>query len=271
MAPEPVVPAQHRTLQLAVCPVQQIDQAAALTLARRLNLPLVTSQDESPVDILLLLSGDVVALQLTGKGAPGPVSVDFAAAAMRHRRRSGANELLGRAVGVTGKRQPKVLDATAGMGTDAFVLADLGCELILCERHPVIALLLESGLAAARGQGDPWLDGVISRISLKVQDARAAKNPAADVIYLDPMFPARGKSAAVKKEMALFQLLLQDTQDDSEELLQWALEQDVARIVVKRPARAGELGGVAPSHCIPGKAVRYDVHVRRALDTAPDA
>ena len=88
---------------------------------------------------------------------------------------------------------------------------------------------------------------------------------AADVIYLDPMFPQRGKSAAVKKEMALFQLLLEGEQEDGDELLTWALSRDVARVVVKRPPRAAALGGVAPSHVIQGKAVRYDVHVRRSL------
>ncbi len=65
------------------------------------------------------------------------------------------------------------------------------------------------------------------------------------MIYLDPMFPARDKSAAVKKEMALFQVLLEggDWQQDSDGLLLWALEQDVARVVVKRPPRAGTWPG----------------------------
>jgi 16S rRNA (guanine1516-N2)-methyltransferase len=88
---------------------------------------------------------------------------------------------------------------------------------------------------------------------------------AADVIYLDPMFPQRDKSAAVKKEMALFQLLLAAEPDDSDELLAWALTRDVARVVVKRPLRAGTLGGIEPSHTIEGKAVRYDVHVKRSV------
>lgn len=265
------MPDPQSTLHLAVSPSGQTDQAAALALAQRLNLPLASPDDEPPANILLLLDGPVLALQLTGKGAPGPVSVDFAAAAMRHRRRSGANELLGRAVGVTGNRQPRIMDATAGLGTDAFVLADLGCELLLYERNRVIGELLQSGLAAARGQGDPWLDAVLSRMRLSLQDAREATLPAVDVIYLDPMFPVRGKSAAVKKEMVLFQMLLQDVTDDSNDLLQWALAQDVARIVVKRPAKAAELDSMQPSHCIRGKAVRYDVYVRRALDPALDA
>ena len=87
-----------------------------------------------------------------------------------------------------------------------------------------------------------------------------------DVICLDPMFPTRSKSAAVKKGMALFQRLLEGAgSDDGGELLQWALEQDVARVVVKRPPRAPALAAGEPSHSISGKAVRYDVYVHRKL------
>ena len=88
-----------------------------------------------------------------------------------------------------------------------------------------------------------------------------------DVIYLDPMFPLRGKSASVKKEMALFQALLEpgESVSDADELLLWALQQDVARVVVKRPAKAPELADRTPSHVIAGKAVRYDVYVIHSL------
>ena len=88
---------------------------------------------------------------------------------------------------------------------------------------------------------------------------------AADVIYLDPMFGQRDRSAAVKKEMATFQLLLEGEPEDGADLLAWALTQDVARVVVKRSPKATALGGIKPSHVIQGKAVRYDVHVRRSL------
>ena len=87
-----------------------------------------------------------------------------------------------------------------------------------------------------------------------------------DVIYLDPMFPARDKSAAVKKEMALFQLLLEGHEDAGLGLLPWALGCDPSRVVVKRPLRAPPLEDREPSHRIIGKAVRYDVYVQRALD-----
>ena len=88
------------------------------------------------------------------------------------------------------------------------------------------------------------------------------------MIYLDPMFEPRDKYAAVKKDMALLQRLLENSpvQSDAGQLLDWALQQPVARVVVKRPIRALSLGERTPSHSIAGRAVRYDVHVLRSLN-----
>lgn len=218
---------------------------------------------------MLLVSGPGRCLRLAGPGAPGPVTVDFGAGSMRHRRRGGANELLGRALGLNTRRRLRIVDATAGLGRDAFVLADLGAEVILLERQPVVAELLRAGLAAAASSADDWLLAVVGRMTFVEGDAREQVLPPVDAIYLDPMFPDRDKSAAVKKEMALFQRLLDDTQDTGTALLDWALDQAVSRVVIKRPLRANELGGRAASHCIRGKAVRYDVYVLKKLPEDP--
>ena len=250
------------------------DRACASELAQRLGLPLLASGIDpvqcNEAGAVLLVDGYHRSVLRTGKGAPGAVAVDFGNPAMRHRRASGQREMLGRAVG-QGKKSPLlILDATAGLGRDAFVLADLGCDVILCERQPVIAELLRAGLQVAAHSGDAWLISVVQRMQLCQGDARqpgAGQIVGIDVIYLDPMFPPRSKSAAVKKEMALFQHLLEDVTDpyDADALLQWALQQAAARVVVKRPARAPALAALQPSHCIVGKSVRYDVYVRRKL------
>ncbi len=258
--------------QLAVCAALPALADEAAALAQRLQLPLLPpGSDPRQCEVaqaLLLVSPAQLHLQLTGTGAPGPVGVDFGAAGMRHRRAAGHNEMLGRAVGIGKKPQLRVLDATAGLGRDAFVLADLGAEVTLCERHRVVCELLRAGIAAAGDSGDAWLREVAGRMQLHCGDAAGLPDGACDgidVIYLDPMFPERQKRAAVKKEMALFQFLLGDTQDTGEQLLDWALRQPVARIVVKRPLKAALLGGVTPSHSLKGRAVRFDVHVRSAF------
>lgn len=262
--------------ELALLPATAADAARAAELAQQLGLPLLASGSD-PLSChshraLLVLEGRALRLQRTGRGAPGPVAVDFGSAGMRHRRHAGARELLGRAVGQAGNNTLRVLDATAGLGTDAFVLADQGSAVVLCEREPVIAEMLRSGLQVAASSGDPWLMSVAQRMSLYPGDARALAPEHlrdVDVIYLDPMFPPRRKSAAVKKEMALFHTLLARAIDpqDADALLLWALRQGAARVVVKRPAKAPCLGAQQPSHAISGKAVRYDVYVRRKLPT----
>jgi 16S rRNA (guanine1516-N2)-methyltransferase len=279
---------------LALFAASNADLPRATELSRQLGLPLASAITEPATcldfDALLVVSGLHLSLQQTtrmsansgpglrrkpgrrqsGRALPGPVTVDFGGDAMRHRRRSGHNELLGKAVGVSSTRHPCVLDTTAGLGRDAFVLADMGCSVTLCEREPVIAALLRSGLEVARTSGEAWLLQVVARLQFFAGDALSVDSStlaAVDVICLDPMFPQREKSAAVKKEMALFQALLEGdaNPEAADELLQWALKQEVARVVVKRPARAPALGRLEPSHNVSGKAVRFDVYVKRAL------
>ena len=257
---------------LGVVALESQGEPEANSLARSLKLPLLESATQpkrlTEPGVLLCVGPQGLYLQQTGKGAPGPVAVEFGNPAMRHRRSAGQNELLGRAVGV-GKKSPlHVLDATAGLGRDSFVLADLCCEVRLCERHRVVAELLKSGLCRGAVSEDSWTREVTGRMTLLGCDARelsAGDLAATDVIYLDPMFPVRRKSASVKKEMALFQAVMEvaggEADADGDELLMWALAMPVARVVVKRPAKAPPLAGRKPSHVISGKAVRYDVHV----------
>lgn len=248
-------------------------EPSALALAGELGLSCLEtgrkSRDISEFRTVLLLDDHGLALQQTGPGAPGALRVDFGSGAMRHRRRGGQNELLGRAVGVGKRPELAVLDATAGLARDSFVLADLGCRVLACERDPVIHALLCDGLRRAAAADDDWLRQTSARISVAVGEAQALAVPqlaSLDVIYLDPMFPARSRHVAVKRDLALLQLLLREQgAADAGALLDWALQQDVARVVVKRPLKAGELGGREPSHRLAGRAVRFDVYVLRGF------
>ncbi|HAM74903.1 MAG TPA: hypothetical protein DCQ09_04490 [Alcanivorax sp.] len=263
---------------IAVAAVDAALHEQAWALAQDLGLPCVEATAaaySAGLQAVLWLGAEGVSLQAVSRRghAPGPISVDFGGATMRHRRRGGQNELLGKAVGVGKKPALAVLDATAGLGRDSFVLADLGCSVTLAEREPVVLALLADGLERARRADDSWLNAVLDRMRLHRGEAAtvpAAAFGALDVIYLDPMFPERDKSAAVKKDMALFQALFagHNTSGDAAALFAWALQQDVSRVVVKRPARAVSLAGRQPSHAIVGKAVRYDVYVLRSLGPA---
>ena len=248
------------------------DEPQARSQAQRLGLSLLpTGSDPKTLDagaLLLTVENGRSQLRATGPRAPGPVSVDFHDPALRHRRRGGQNELLGRAVGWRKDRAPTVLDATAGFGRDAYVLADLGCRLYLCERQPLIAMLLHEALArAAAGGGE--VAAAAARMQLFPGDAREldpASIDAATVIYLDPMFVAARRAAPGKAMQLLHQLL--DTSTvvaDDATLLAWALAQPVERVVVKRARRAPVLPGPAPGHSLSGRSVRFDVYpVRRS-------
>lgn len=225
--------------------------------------------DAIPHEGLVLTLG-VNGLALLDCAAPRdqPLQVDFVAGALGFRQRAGfrRDELLARAVGVKGKPLPRVLDATAGLGRDAFMLASLGCEVSLCERHPVVHALLADGLRRA---GEVGAFEAISRMRLHAEDAAAhLQDPASaqkyDVIVLDPMFPERSKSALVKKPMRLFHALV-GADEDAGELLTLALSRAVRRVVVKRPLHAEYLAGRKPTLDYRGKAVRFDVYLAQAI------
>ena len=170
-------------------------------------------------------------------------------------------ELLVKAVRVRGVEEIRVFDATAGLGEDSLLLAAAGFSVTMCEGDPVIAALLADGLR--RAADDPVLSGIVGRMSLVEGDSieiLPSLAEAPDVVYLDPMFPARTKSAAVKKKFQLLHRLESPCADEAS-LMDAALAAHPQKIVVKRPIKAPVLAGVRPSHRISGKAVRYDVIV----------
>lgn len=170
-------------------------------------------------------------------------------------------ELLVKAVRVRGVEGIRVFDATAGLGEDSLLLAAAGFSVTMCEGDPVIAALLADGLR--RAADDLELSGTVGRMSLVEGDSieiLPSLTEAPDVVYLDPMFPARTKSAAVKKKFQLLHRLESPCADEAS-LMDAALAARPRKIVVKRPIKAPALAGVRPSHSISGKAVRYDVIV----------
>lgn len=238
-------------------------------LASQLALPLVEdSAQAQDFALLLVYTPEGLGLQQTGTRA-GPVRVDFAGGAADYRRTRGGGELIVKAVGGSRHSSPSVVDATAGLGRDSFVLAAKGCRVTLCERSPVVAALLADGLARGQSEGDDALLQVLSRMQLQPGDAAdylrtcdEAVRP--DVVLIDPMFPASGKSAQVKKEMQAFQSLL-GKDEDVDALLHLAREIARYRVVVKRPRKGDFLGGVKPGFSLTGKAIRFDVYALRAF------
>ena len=245
----------------------------ARALAAETNLPLVV-RDDADCDLLLVVTGDGLELHETGRGAAGGVKVDFTETGENARRLATASrrQPIARAVGLT-KRTPTVVDATAGLGRDAMLLASLGCTVTAIERSVVLAAMLRDALectappSAAPKIGQCAVGKLGScRIILVVGDAvdvlsQIPDQEAPDVVYLDPMYPSTGKSALPKKEMRILRRLVGED-PDADRLLEVARRVARDRVVVKRAPRAAPLAP-GPTMSIYSKLVRYDVYVGR--------
>lgn len=196
--------------------------------------------------------------KLTITDGSNSIFVDFSKEKHRLKENELNRELVVRAHRIKGIENPIVLDATAGLGEDSFLLAAAGCKVLLYEKNETIANLLSDGLK--RAKEDEALSNIAARMRLFIEDSiLAMKNldTPVDVIFLDPMFPKRTKSALVKKKFQLLQQLEIPCENESE-LLEAAILARPKRIVIKRPAKGPYLAGKAPSYSLNGKSIRYD-------------
>jgi 16S rRNA (guanine1516-N2)-methyltransferase len=254
----------------------------AQRLADRLNVPLLHAPGATQPSILPCSSTTAdYFLELVDQGLRlmpligtlhGPIRCDFEGTVATHRRKYGGGngQDIAKAVGISGKCKPHVLDLTAGLGRDAFVLATLGCQVTMVERNPVAQELLKDGLARALSNADNReLATILARMKLVALEAKCYLNgnaniPQPDVIYLDPMYPENRKSAKVKKEMQAFKTLIGDDYD-ADHLLDLALSAARFRVVVKRPRKAPQLGNATPHFSLSGKSTRYDIYALKKL------
>jgi len=225
--------------------------------------PFALTACDTPAGWYLTLQDGALVLRHADLPKQGDILVDFASGAATHRRKFGGGKAEGiaKAVGLNKKPGLSVIDATAGLGRDAFVLASLGAQMTLVERNPAVAALLADGLrrAALDAQTADWLPAQMQLVHLSAAEALQSLPPA-DVVFLDPMFPPREKSALVKKEMRAFHDVV-GADEDADALLAPALALAKHRVVVKRPGYAEFLAGKKPTMSIEGKNNRFDVYV----------
>ena len=240
------------------------DEAAASALAERMGVPVVAGGDVAPEALAVRFDAESAAL-VRGCMVLRP---DLSTMLPRIRQDRLGRELLVRAARMKGVEAPVAVDATAGLGEDALLLAAAGFEVLLFESDPVIAALLADSLRRASASDASALREAAERMRIAGEDSVAGL-PALteeltappDVVYLDPMFPERRKSAAVKKKFQLIHHLERPCEDE-EALVRAALAANPRKIVVKRPLKGPVLAGVKPSYALAGKAIRYDVIAR---------
>ncbi|MCP9760752.1 16S rRNA methyltransferase [Aquitalea sp. S1-19] len=210
-------------------------------------------------------------LELVTIGKHGAVYAEFVEGAAKHRREQGGGrgQPVAKAIGLkSAKTLPSVVDATAGLGRDSFVLASLGCQVTLLERSPVAAALLFDALDRARSHADTA--DIAARMTLVHANSidwlsTLAPEQSPDVVFVDPMFPDTDKkSAAAKKDMQAFQQVIGDDMD-SAALLAAAWGAARKRVVVKRPRLGAPIAGMNPSVVMEGKSTRFDLYIKQSM------
>jgi 16S rRNA (guanine1516-N2)-methyltransferase len=232
-------------------------------LARRIGVVAVRAEDERSVhevSLRVVVGSEICVYSGHGRNERR-IAVDFSAPALQQRVQTGSKDLLIRACGLhkENHRVRRVMDATAGFGNDAWVLAATGVEVIAVEQDPLVGALLRSALNRACSQGL----AASERLTLYVGDAKELNAPAPiDVVYLDPMFSAGRRKAASSKSMSFLQDWLHDkySEQDQQALFERARDVALARVVVKRSAKAEPLSSYPPTFQIKGKTHRFDVY-----------
>jgi len=240
------------------------EKLTAIGLAAELALSL-TNSPENFHFVLQVTNRGLMLQQNTTENAESqkPLLLDFVSGDLAYRRRTlqHQDQQLLRAIGVKQASKPRVLDLTGGLAKDAFILACSGCAVTLVERSPILVAMVADALA--RAQQESVLCEIVSRLQLIKQDSRdyvrdLAEAEYPDVVYLDPMYPGKKKSALVKKEMRMLRGLVGEDLDAAE-LLEPAIA-IAKKVVVKRPRLAPCLTDKKPSAQIEGKSTRFDLY-----------
>lgn len=251
---------------VTIVPFTDKDVATVIALAQRFNMPWTPAEDSSALRQYRyhLLINNRCAELISPDTTFKPIKLSFIDGRNTHRRLFGGRnqQLIARAIGSGKKTNLNVLDGTAGFGTDAFVLASLGCNVTLIERIPALATMLE--LAVEEANQHSATERIASRMQVVFGDAvRLFKDSRYsarfDTVYLDPMYPKSNKSALVKKNMQVLRDLV-GFDDSGEDLLRSALNCALMRVVVKRPRGAPTLSGRTPSFVLKSAKTRYDIY-----------
>jgi len=236
-----------------------VEATTVVQLAEKLAL--AVTKAPAPKSTYLHLQSDRLELVFS-KELQKPVTfwIDFVQGKSKYRAQNPGAELLIRAIKIKKKLPVSVVDGTGGLGRDAFLLAAAGCKVEVFEKNRIVAALLSDGLRRAMAHLE--FAPIIKRITLHQADMTThlvKRVPDPEVIYLDPMFPQRTKTAKVKQEMQILQQLI-NHQEGPEKLFQAAWSAHPHKIVVKRPIKQEPLLHITPSYTLSGKAIRFDVY-----------
>lgn len=238
---------------LVIVAGEGVSDEEALALSEHIGVPLSDTMGEG-LTLLMEKSG----LSLVGYGLR--YQGDFKEMLRRIMGGRLRHEMLVK-IAKTKTEHPIAIDAAAGMGEDALLLAAAGYTVYLFERDAIVAALLRDTMR--RAEQIPELTQIVSRMHLTEGDSielMSSVPEQPELIYLDPMFPARRKSGLINKKLQLIQKLEQPCAQE-EDLLRAAAAMHPEKIVIKRPLHSPFLADKKPGYTVKGKAIRYDVIV----------
>ena len=186
------------------------------------------------------------------KNPAKPICVDF----------SIYNKINKTLIKACGEKNKTILDCTAGLCRDSFILACKNYNITAIEKNKIIFALLQDGYNNALNDNN--LNKIIQNIKLiNIDSIDFLENceESFDCIYLDPMFEESKKSRLVKKEMQIFHNLASNS--DNEKLFNLAITKTKNRVVVKR-ALHGEylINSIKPDFSLKEKTIRFDVYIK---------
>ena len=185
--------------------------------------------------------------------------IDFTNANMQYRQRtSGKRQPLAKAISIKGNLDLHVIDATAGLGNDAWILASLGCSVTMIEQSPLLYALLKDALdrACLNIKAQPIAQRITLLHGNSTELLQNINHP--DVIYLDPMFPEAVKQAKTNEGMQILQTLI--GHQDPTALFTTALNCVCQKVVVKRPQSTPILQPEQLNYQVNTKTGRFEVY-----------
>ncbi len=178
-------------------------------------------------------------------GFRGSLRLDYRAIESR----SAQSLLLARACIASGR--PSIVDLMAGWGIDGLSLALRGCTVTLVERATVVWAMLDEFVAR--------LELPASVVFASAEDWCREHRKTVGMAYLDPMFPARRKTALPGKEMQYLRDLAWSSGAPLASQISLARSAASERVVVKR--RIGDPALPAPNWQLRGRRIRFDIYV----------
>lgn len=152
-----------------------------------------------------------------------------------------------------------IFDGTAGFLSDALIFLALGHKVIACEQSKVLFLLLSDAIDRAKIKLS-FLDNLNLIHGDALDVYKSMQN--IDVIYLDPMYPSKKKSALTSGSMSDIKsiLKLENIENLEDEVFFDFKKNKFKKIILKRPIKSKIIDD-SFNYQIKGKSTRFDVYI----------